>query len=62
MKDVHADGGTNHQDVCQTLTMIFKVIKSDMPECTWTENDQLLDIVDCPVFMWKKYKETPPIL
>jgi hypothetical protein len=62
MKDVHANGGTNHHDLCQTLTTIFKVIKSDMPECTWTENDQLLDIADCPVFMWKKYTETPPIL
>jgi hypothetical protein len=59
MKDVHANGGTNDQDLCQTLAMIFKVIKSDMPECTWTENDQLLDIIDCPVFTWKKYKEEP---
>jgi hypothetical protein len=24
MKDVHTNGGTNHQDLCQTLIMTFK--------------------------------------
>jgi hypothetical protein len=27
MKDVHTNGGTNHQDLCQTLIMTFKWLK-----------------------------------